>query len=158
VILPVTRCDKADGTPRATVTVGRMKDGPEGDTWSFELRPVEIGVDRNGRAIISAYVVLTDLPTRREPPGSIPRSAAKSPSRKGAKFLAALREVLAGPEIVTRDGRRCATMGNWKSKCVSRGLLDRAKSGSSRALISKYRSELVACGLIACADAFVWAV
>jgi hypothetical protein len=131
VILPVTRCDKADGTPRATVTVGRMKDGPEGDTWSFELRPMEIGVDRNGCAISAAYVVLTDFPARREPPGPRPASAAKRPSPQGAKFLKALQEVLAGPDSVTRDGRRCATMENWKAKCVSRGLLDCAKSNSS---------------------------
>jgi hypothetical protein len=158
VILLLTRCDKPDGTPRATVTVGRMKDGPEGDTWSFELRPMEIGVDRNGRAIISAYVVLTDLPARREPPGPSPRSAFKSPSPQGAKFLKALQEVLAGPDSVTRDGRRCARMENWKAKCVSRGLLDCAKSNSSRARISKYRSELVACSLIARADGFAWTI
>jgi hypothetical protein len=158
VILPVTRCDNADGTPHATVTVGRMKDGPEGDTWSFELRTMEIGVDRNGRAIISAYVVLTDLPASREPPEPTPRSAAKSPSPQGAKFMEALLEVLGGPDIVTRD-RRCATMANWKSECVRRGLLDYgAKASSSRALISKYRSELVACSLIAWADGFVWTI
>jgi hypothetical protein len=159
VILPVTRCDKADGTPRATVAVGRMKDGPEGDTWSFELRSMEIGVDRNGRAISAAYVVLTDFPARREPPGPMPASGARRPSPQGAKFLKTLHEVLAGPDSVTRDGRRCATMENWKAKCVSRGLLDYGtKASSSRARISKYRSELVACSLIACADGFAWTI
>jgi AAA domain len=159
VILPVTRCDKDDGTPRATVTVGRMKDGPEGDTWSFELRTMEIGVDRNDRAIIAAYVVLTEFPATREPPRKPLPSAAKRPSPQGAKFLKALLEVLAGPDIVTRDGQPCATMANWKAKCVSRGLLDYgAKAPSSRALISKYRSELVARSLIACDDGFVWTI
>jgi hypothetical protein len=159
VILPVSRCDNADGTPHATVTVGRMKDGPEGDTWSFELRTMEIGVDRNDSPIIAAYVVLTEFPARRKPPGPTPPSAAKRPSPQGAKFLKALLEVLGGPNIVTRDGRRCATMANWKAKCVSRGLLGSpAKSNSSRARISKYRSELVACSLIAWADGFVWTI
>jgi AAA domain len=159
VILPVTRCDKADGTPRATVTVGRMKDGPEGDTWSFELRTMEIGVDRNGGAIIAAYVVLTDCPATREPPRKPPPSGAKRPSPQGAKFLEALREVLAGPDLVTRDGRPCATMANWKAECLRRGLLGNpAKSNSFRARISKYRMELVACSLIACDEGFVWTI
>jgi hypothetical protein len=79
VILPVTRCDKADGTPRATVTVGRMKDGPEGDTWSFELRTMEIGVEtkppicRSGgvRAHIGSDKPGIDKPVNHQPPGQI---------------------------------------------------------------------------------------
>jgi hypothetical protein len=138
--------------------IGRMKDGLEGDTWSFELRPMEIGVDRNGSAIMAAYVVLTDFPARREPPGPTP-SAAKRPSPQGAKFLEALREVIAGPVSVTRESRRCATMANWKAECVARGLLDYpATSNSSRARVSKYRTELVTRGLIACDDGLIWAI
>jgi hypothetical protein len=158
VILPVTRCDKADGTPRATVTVSRMKDGPEGATWSFELRPMEIGVDRNGSAIITAYVVLTELPATRDAAGPTPPSAAKRASPQAAKFLDALLEMPTGPNIVMRESRRCATMADWKTECLRRGLLNPANSSSSRARISKYRKELMACGLIACADGLVWAI
>jgi hypothetical protein len=38
VILTVTRCDRPDGTPRAAIKVEWIKDGEEGDCWSFELR------------------------------------------------------------------------------------------------------------------------
>ncbi len=43
-----------------------MKDGEEGDSWSFELRQMEVGQDRNGKPIMGAYAVVTDLPAKRE--------------------------------------------------------------------------------------------
>ena len=62
----MTRCDKPDGTPHATIKVDRMKDGEEGDSWSFELRQMEVGQDRNGKTVVGAYAVVTDLPAKRE--------------------------------------------------------------------------------------------
>jgi len=41
-----------------------MKDGEEGDSWSFELRQMEVGKDRNGKPIMGAYAVVTDLPAK----------------------------------------------------------------------------------------------
>jgi hypothetical protein len=64
VILPVTRCDIGD-MPRATVTIGRMKDGEEGDTWTFEVHSMQVGTDRNGNPKFGGYVVLFDEPAQR---------------------------------------------------------------------------------------------
>jgi hypothetical protein len=66
VILPVTRCDIGDA-PRATVTIGRMKDGEEGDTWTFEVRSMQVGTDRNGNPKFGGYVVLVGAPAQPGP-------------------------------------------------------------------------------------------
>jgi hypothetical protein len=80
------------------------------------------------------------------------------PSPAGAKFLDALVNMLAGPDIVIRDGRRCATMENWKRECVRLGLLDRDKEHSARTLFAKHRRELVACNRVACNDDHAWTI
>ena len=49
----------------ATATVVRYKDGEEGDTWTFELRPVEIAVDHEGAPITSCSVEVTTEPARK---------------------------------------------------------------------------------------------
>jgi hypothetical protein len=69
------------------VTVSRMKDGEEGDTWTFELRTMEIGFDRNGEKKYGAYVVIADKPTKRSE-----TSGAKPRARKEAASIATLRE------------------------------------------------------------------
>src|SRR5262249_5354500 len=60
VILQVNRPDPY--APRATVTVGRLKDGEEGDSWSFEVRSMQVGIDRDGAPKYGGYVVLTEPP------------------------------------------------------------------------------------------------
>jgi hypothetical protein len=52
-------------TGRATATVARYKDGEEGDTWTFELRPVELAIDRDGNPITSCAVEITTEPVRK---------------------------------------------------------------------------------------------
>jgi hypothetical protein len=81
------------------------------------------------------------------------------PSPLGAKFLAALVNVLAGEEVTVREGRRCATMDSWQRECGTLGLIDRgAKPDSARSLLSKYRRELVARDHIACNEQLVWKI
>jgi hypothetical protein len=78
VILPVTRCDDGD-TPRATVTIGRMKDGEEGLTWTFEVRSVQVGTDRNGKPKFGGYVVLIDKPAAAKEDQHTKQKARKEP-------------------------------------------------------------------------------
>jgi AAA domain len=52
----------------ATATVVRYKDGEEGDAWTFELHPLEIGTDHNGNPIASCSVEVTIEPERRSTP------------------------------------------------------------------------------------------
>jgi hypothetical protein len=49
----------------STAAVVCYKDGEEGDTWTFELRPAEIGTDRDGNPITSCSVEVTQEPERK---------------------------------------------------------------------------------------------
>jgi hypothetical protein len=91
--------------------------------------------------------------TYSNPDGS---SAKSKPSPLGAKFLAALVNVLAGEQAVTRNGRRCGAMKAWKQECITLGIIDKEPENKARALLSKYRAELIAANQIACNDAFAW--
>jgi len=56
---PATSCwawSKTIASGIATVRVAEYKDGEGGDTWSFDLRPKEIGVARDGTPISSCTV------------------------------------------------------------------------------------------------------
>jgi len=61
VMLSVKR---EEGARRATATVKMAKDAEEGATWDFELRTMEIGIDRQGHAITGAFVELCSEPGR----------------------------------------------------------------------------------------------
>jgi hypothetical protein len=90
VILPVTRCDDGD-TPRATVTIGRMKDGEEeGLTWAFEVRSVQVGTDRNGNPKFGGYVVVVDEPAAKEAAATKGRKEPATQSALRAAFTEAL--------------------------------------------------------------------
>jgi hypothetical protein len=79
------------------------------------------------------------------------------PSPLGAKFLAALVNVLAGDDVTIRNGRRCASIDSWRRECETLGLIDQSvKPDSARSLFAKYRRELVAGNHIACNDEFSW--
>jgi hypothetical protein len=46
----------------------------------------------------------------------------------------------------------------WGAECVRLGLVDIDEPDSKRALISKYRRELIATEWIACNGDFVWSI
>jgi hypothetical protein len=73
------------------------------------------------------------------------------------KFLDALTNVLAGGQAVSMfGGRKAARYEHWQLECAHLGLLDMAKPDNARALLSKYRRELVAADRIACAGDLAW--
>ncbi len=90
VILSVNRLDTAGAgdTPRATVTVDRMKDGEEGLTWTFEVRSMQVGTDRKGNPKFGGYVMLVDEPAIAAEP------ADKARGRKEPGTVTALRAAL----------------------------------------------------------------
>lgn len=61
------------------------------------------------------------------------------------KFLEALTNVLASDQAIkTTNGQRAAKNANWKAEAVRMGLIDaNAKDNAVRAMISKYRAELI---------------
>jgi hypothetical protein len=146
-------CKRDEVTKIATVAVHRLKDGEEGATWQFELRPIEVGIDRDGNPIRSCYVEITQEPER--------QVAAKAGhvSPLGMKFLNALHNALAGDDTVMHLGRRAVTLELWKAECFAIGILDRDKLPKQvSALWSKYRLELIAANRIACDDKLAWLV
>lgn len=54
---------REEGARTATAIVKTSKDGEEGTTWNLELRTMDIGTDRNGKAITGAHVELTSHPS-----------------------------------------------------------------------------------------------
>jgi len=145
-------CKRDLATKIATVTVHRLKNGEEGDCWSFELRPIEIGVDRNGDTIRSCYVEIMQEPERQV------TAKAAHVSPLGMKFLNALHNALAGDDTVMHLGRRAVTLELWKAECCALGLLDRDKPGGDKSLWSKYRRELIAANRIACNERIAWTI
>jgi hypothetical protein len=73
------------------------------------------------------------------------------------KFLDALRNALASDKCEVVQGRRTVTLDAWKTECICIGLIDADKKpDSARAMLSKYRLELIAANLIASDDKRAW--
>ena len=70
---------KANGV--STVTIYRMKDGPDGLTWSFRLEPFELGRDRNGKMLTTCVCAAIDRPAYEEESAA---SAAKRSQKSAA--------------------------------------------------------------------------
>jgi len=162
VILPVTRCDKPDGTPRATIKVDRMKDGEEGDSWSFELRQMEVGQDRNGKPVMGAYAVVTDLPAKRE--DKPVKEKTKNLPKGAVNALSALVDIMADlgepAPASTRipSGVKVVTVDRWRDHARRRGI---SASEDQRAQNKAFRvagDALVAAGKISTWDGLVWLV
>jgi hypothetical protein len=78
-----------------------------------------------------------------------------NPSPAGKKFFDARLNCKAN--VV--GNRALVTMDDWERECIRLGLIDKnAKSNAKRALMSKYRRELVAGNWIACNDNHAWKV
>jgi hypothetical protein len=83
----------------------------------------------------------------------------KQPSPNGTKFYDALVNALAigGMQRPESAGLPSVTQEQWKQECYQRGLIDsKAKDNAQRALMSKYRLELIAAGFVVCNGNFVW--
>lgn len=81
-------------------------------------------------------------------------------SPQTARALDALRNVIASDRAIPmQDGRKAVTANDWKTECVTLGLIDaEAKPHSARTLFSKFRRELVAAFRIGCKEDLSWLV
>ena len=148
----VARNDVGD-TPRATIKIARMKDGEEGDEWSFELRQVDIGTDRDGKTLTSCYVEIV----------AEPGQDSGAPSKRNLpplarKFYDALVNVCIGNEANKMFGHPAASIDLWRNECVRMGLIESAdaKSKAARSLFNKYKLALITADWIACNDTMAW--
>jgi AAA domain len=75
----------------------------------------------------------------------------KEPSPLGKKFLDALQNAFADGRKIQHQSWQAITADEWEAECAKRGLIDLdGKCNSARSLMSKYRRELIAFGLMAC--------
>jgi AAA domain len=102
VILSVVRDDAT--TPRATITVERMKDSEEGLSWTIEVRSMEVGRDRNKNPKFGGYVVLVDEPAVKE------AATSKSKQPKERATVVALRAAFI--EALDTAGKTIRVRGN----------------------------------------------
>jgi AAA domain len=84
----------------------------------------------------------------------------KSPSPSAQRFHGALLDAIMS-SVQSIHGRPAATRNQWQGECVRLGLLDRGDdrtNATSRALLSKYRRQLIEAEWIACDGDFVWSI
>jgi hypothetical protein len=94
----------------------------------------------------------------------IRRGSKKPPSPLGQKFYDALLNAIIAAgrdDAQSCHGRSAATRDQWFRECETRGLLDRGDKrteANSRALLSKYRRELLEADWIACEGNLIWSI
>jgi hypothetical protein len=136
VILSVNRCGEGK-TPRSTVTVAEMKDGEEGDAWSFEVHSDEVGKASDGSPTFGGYVTIVGPPARR-PDDDKPKAKAKLMPPAAKIALDALNEAiinLGTPPPASlglpRSVHKVVTVEQWRQcayrKGISAGDTERAR-------------------------------
>ncbi len=151
--------DESSG--KSTATVVRMKDGEEGDQWSFELSTLKIGTDRNGSPIVSCYVEITSEPTRTTDTGKA--RPAKLPPAQQRFFDIVLRATTeAGATVPTSSlvpqGARAITRDTLKAYCRTGGWWDPEDEHNSRSKFSGRLNELAGKKVIGITAEHVWVV
>jgi hypothetical protein len=150
---------KKDEHNRICAEVEEMRDGPNGATTHSLLKVVTAGYDENLNPITSC-VVIPDESAQIDAPQ---KPGTKAPSPMGRKFHDALLDALALPEV-PQHRPNCGkgvsvTHDTWIRELDRLGLLN--KDGTikqRRALVSKYRAELVAANWAACNGDFIWSI
>jgi AAA domain len=118
---------------QATITVKIMKDGTEGDSWSFSLHPKEIGITTDGRPIIGCSVDIDRVPTS-EP---VPKPTKVGMTKSAQIALRALHEAIDELGIVPPASNhipekvKTVSIDQWRQYAYRRGISnseeDRAK-------------------------------
>jgi hypothetical protein len=138
---------------QATITNKIMKDGDQGDAWSFSLHPMEIGTTKAGRPIIGCSVIIDRTPS------SEPVHAGQARMNKSAKTaLRALREAIdeigkvppASNHIPQRV--KTVTIDQWRKYAYARGISDGEDRARQKAFKRAYDD------LIGSEHAKVWEV
>jgi hypothetical protein len=152
-------CKRDSATKIAAATVRHLKDGEEGDTWQFELKPIEVGVDRDGNPIISRYVQITEEPERRTALAcGKPLSAEQQ--RVFDILVGAVAEVgIIGLAGSAAPANTCAITRDTFTEFLKRnGWWDAANDSSARAKMSSRLNEIAGKHRIGLTDRYVWPV
>ena len=150
-----------DGGPN-TLTVRKMKGGPEGAVHRFRLKQIPIGVDGEGEAITSCVVEPAD-----DQPGSASRGRRAKPlSREARLALRALHDALndhgepAPGSLQLPHGLKVVKREFWRGRLVA-ALVDPdedVKGDKIRQRLRRVRVELEDARVIAHSEPYFWIV
>lgn len=136
-----------------TVTVERMKDGPEGDILANELLVTDAGIDVDGDTITSCVVVQAEAPT----------SSASRLNARQRRAIEVLHNVMVDHSQPSPGGRhyppgvRLVAINLWKEHLFSAGVID--KDGKNpRQDFRRIKEQLNTKDAIREWDDLVWAV
>jgi AAA domain len=150
VILPVTRSDVGK-LPRATITIGEMKDGESGDSWTIEMRTNEIG----------SYVVIVEPPARRaetKPKKAVPLSdAAKIAQQALAEALADVGVSPPATEHIPHTVKSVVTAKQWRDYAYRRNI-STGKKRAQEAAFERAVKKLVLMHRVGVWDDNIWLV
>jgi hypothetical protein len=135
---------KKDAAGIVTTKVEYLKDGPDGETTTSRLKVIEVGLDDEGEIITSC--VVEEVHALR----AATKTATKLPSPMARKFHDALTNAAA------KTGDMRITEQQWIDELVQRGIIGSEKSNRQRALVSKYRRELIGADWIAWNGGITW--
>jgi hypothetical protein len=79
-----------------------------------------------------------------------------SVKEKVSPFASKFLEALYDATSTKMRGYPAATLEEWRAECVNRGLLEADRPDSARALLSKYKRELIVANRIACNEEMAW--
>lgn len=155
VMWSVIRLD--DTCRSATATVARYKDGEEGDAWTFELCPAELGIDREGNSIVSCSVDVTAEPERKI---AAAKSSPLSPAQQRIFDILLTATIEAGEAGLAGEaaprGTRAVTKETLKAYAKKAGWWDDENDKSSRARFTARLNELAGKHAIGLTAEHVW--
>jgi hypothetical protein len=132
--------------------ITHQRDGVASTQFPFKLTQVSLGYDEDGERVTTCIV--------ENGSDAAPAPHGKPPSPAAQKFHAALCDALLDctAEKRTESGKFvCVAQNVWIRELDRLGLLDKAGTPNKRrALISKYRLELIATNWVACNGDFIW--
>jgi AAA domain len=148
---------KSETSGQSIVRVTKQRDGIEGDTFTFDLKCVELGVDDDGDAVTSCVVVPVENSVEPKPAkGSkrvIPADYLKALDYLG-DVMADHSEIIVATGIPT--GVKVVHVDRWRDHLKQRGLHDGTENGKK--WFQRARSGLIANNRVAVDGSYVWIV
>ena len=152
--LAVKRND--EGTVLATIEF--MKDGPKDDVISCRLAVVDVGFDRDGKAISSCVV------EHFEEPSAERRPAGKKLSPAAQRALELLTEAINAGGIIPPAskhipaGKYCVTETLWRSYCDKGAVSDADTPDAKRMAFKRAAEQLLAAHRVGKWDPWIWSL
>ena len=135
-----------------TIVRGKLPKNKNGSTardLAFRKQVIELGRDADGEATTTTLPVEVDADTAKAAkPVKIPAVQVKA--------LAALQDLLDGPDVADHAGQRAVSEQAWRDACEARAITASDKADTRARTWRRAAGDLVAAGLIGRGDGLVW--